>query len=138
MTETWRKDGSRILVVDDYDGTRELVADILRLRGFCVQEAPDGERAWTILTEDPLFDLVITDVDMPMIDGLELLGMIRRRSVPVEVILLTASPAHQVVAQAEELGAFAVLPKPFELEELVRTVQLVLTKPFARKEVSNR
>ncbi len=129
----WEGDRARILVVDDYDGARDVLAEILGRQGFSVQSAPDGNRAWAMLAMDPLFDLVITDLNMPLIDGLELLRKIRERSLPVKVILLTSSPERQVVARARELGAFAVVAKPFELGELMRTVQRAVPKRGPRE-----
>ncbi|MFN3477560.1 MAG: response regulator [Candidatus Methylomirabilales bacterium] len=128
MARARGRERSRILVVEDDNPARELLVEVLGRWGYHVQSAQDGGQAWNLLDEEPRYDLVITDLNMPVLDGLELLQRIRERSLPVEVILLTNAPGHGVVTRAQELGAFAILAKPHDLEELLRTVQLALQR----------
>lgn len=139
MAEIGRGEGARVLVVEDDAWARELLVEVLGRGGYHVQSAQDGGQAWNLLRNpEPLYDLVITDLNMPVIDGLELLQRIRERALPVEVILLTNAPGHGVVTRAQELGAFAILAKPHDLEELLRTVQLALHKASLRRKGGER
>lgn len=133
MARARGRERSRILVVDDDKSARELLVEVLGRWGYSIQSAPDGGKAWNLLNEEPLYDLVITDLNMPVLDGLELLQLIRERSLPVGVILLTNAPGHGVVTRARALGAFAVLAKPHDLEELMRAVQLALHEASLRR-----
>ncbi len=119
---------ARILVVDDDETTREFLAVLLEGKGYGVQSAADGEEAWSLLQGEPGYELVITDLNMPVLDGLHLLQRIRQRSLGVEVILRTGFPAHGAVTKAQELGAFTVVTKPHDLEELLESVELALMR----------
>lgn len=125
----------RILVVDDDAQARELLVEALTKRGYCVQSAHDGEMAWSSLNAGPCYDLVITDLNMPMMDGLQLLQMIRERLLPVEVILWTASSRYGLTTRAQALKAAAVLTKGDGLGKLLQSVELALTARY-RKEAN--
>ncbi len=138
MAQTRDKERARILVVDDDDQSRELLGELLRRRGYRVQSAEDGERAWAHLNMDPGYALVISDLNMPVMDGLTLLHRIRERLLPVPFILWTGFPGHGVATRARQLRAFAVLTKSHDTEELLRTVELALTtRVVAGKEVKD-
>ncbi|HET7854372.1 MAG TPA: response regulator [Candidatus Methylomirabilis sp.] len=123
----------RILVVDDDEQARDLLVEALRRRGYFVQSAQDGEMAWSSLNASPCYDLVITDLNMPMMDGLQLLQMIRERLLPVEVILWTASPRYGLTTRAQALKAAAVLTKGEGLDKLLRSVELALTARYGKR-----
>ncbi len=130
MAEALGGSQARILVVDDDEGARDLLVEVLRRRGYEVHLASDGERALKLFKEKgPFYDLVITDLNMPAMDGLELLQRIREQSLPAKVILLTSSPGRGVITRARELQAFAVLSKPCDLEDLGRAVESALARP---------
>jgi len=120
----------RILVVEDDDDARCLLADALEQRGYWVQTTPDGKAAWRLFSRksESWHDLVITDLNMPEMDGMELLRRIKREFPRIAVILLTTSPGHGVMLKAQALGAFAVLAKPYDLEKLVQTIRSALTE----------
>jgi DNA-binding NtrC family response regulator len=119
---------ARILVVDDDESTREFLVVLLQRKGYGVQSAADGEEAWNLLNGEPGYELVITDLNMPVLDGLHLLQRIRQRSLGVEVILRTGFPAYGLVAKAQELGAFTIVTKPHDLEQLLESVELALKR----------
>ena len=120
-----------ILVVDDHEQSRELLVEFLKMKGYAVQSAPDGDEAWNLLNREPGYDLVITDLNMPVMDGLTLLQKIRERAFPMGVILQTGFAGYGVSTKARELGAFAVLTKPHNLTALVQTIELALARPAA-------
>ena len=122
----------RVLVVDDDAAVRYTIREILESSGMDVAEAADGAQALEALDVDP-FQLVISDLRMPKVDGLELLRKAKARPQPPRVILITAHGSEQRAVEAMKLGAFDYFKKPFEMDELltvvrraVETVQLSL------------
>ena len=112
----------RALVVDDDDGVRYTIRSILEESDFDVEDVPSGEEALARL-EAASFHLVITDLRMPGIDGLELLARIRAKPAPPRVILITAHGSERHAVQAMKLGAFDYFSKPFEIDDLLAVVQ---------------
>lgn len=103
---------ARILLVDDSRMVRAVVRSYLQPRGFVVEEAEDGTSALRKLTESS-FDVVVSDLSMPGMDGLALLQEIRKRELGTEVILLTSHDADMEAAvRALRLGAHDYLTKP--------------------------
>ena len=117
----------RLLVVDDEPGIRSFLAWRLRARGLEVQLACDGEEALDQLERQP-FDLVITDVTMPRLEGLALLETVKRRYPTTEVILMTGFSTVDMAVGAMRLGAFNFLLKPFRLNALLKTVDQALAQ----------
>jgi two-component system response regulator AtoC len=112
---------ARILVVDDEPGLREFVGDSLRLDGHDVVEAEDGRVALKRLDERG-FDLVITDLRMPHVDGLTLLAKLKADQPEVEVIVMTAFGAVDSAVAAMKAGAFDYLQKPLGGPDELRLV----------------
>jgi len=102
---------ARILVADDEPGIREFIADALGPEGHTVVQAANGEEAVTRLAEQA-FDLVLTDLRMPRLDGLGLLRRVRAEQPETEVIVLTAHASVASAVEAMRLGAFDYLQKP--------------------------
>ncbi len=102
---------ARILVADDEPGLREFVVDALALDEHVVVPAPDGRAAAKLLDERG-FDLVITDLKMPGLDGMALLRKVRAEQPEVEVIVMTAHGTVDNAVEAMKLGAFEYLQKP--------------------------
>ncbi len=116
----------RVLVVDDEDAIRELVGTYLRDEGFVVDEAVDGEAAMEGLRRERP-DLVVLDLRLPGIDGLDVLREIRRTS-STFVIVLTARAEEVDRLIGLELGADDYVTKPFSPRELVARVRAVLRR----------
>jgi len=113
-----------ILVVDDDESVREMVADFLReLPSLSVQTAPSGEKALERAHERD-FDLFLTDGQMPSMTGIELLKHLKKEcnDAPVVVMSGDAMMRHRAILG----GADGVLPKPFQREELVGLVKTLL------------
>jgi CheY-like chemotaxis protein len=102
---------ARILVADDEPGLREFVGDALRLEGHDVVEAEDGRVAARRLDERG-FDLLITDLKMPHLDGLALVRKLKAEQPEVEVIVMTAYGTVDTAVEAMKLGALDYLQKP--------------------------
>lgn len=111
----------RILIVDDESSLLLTLAANLELEGFDVVEASSGERALEHV-EQQTFDLVLSDIRMPGISGVDLFRRIRVLRPDLPVILMTGFALESVVHGAIEEGVFAVLPKPFEITHVVATL----------------
>jgi len=118
-----------VLVVDDSSMIRKVVGSMLTTAGFVVEESSDGGRALSRLQDGPPVDLVVCDVHMPKLNGIELLEELRELSIPLpKVIFLSTEGSPRVVRRARELGASGYLLKPVQKEVLLQAVQDVLAK----------
>lgn len=118
----------KILIADDHPSLRQLTCSALRSAGFNeLTSASDGEEAWTLLGRNA-FDLVVTDVEMPRLDGLELLRRIRSHTsfTNLPVILLTAQRTASIVHSASSLGANGFLIKPANATTIARHIRFAL------------
>jgi len=118
----------RLLVVDDSVTTRSLEKSILEAAGYEVVTAADGEAGWKLLQEQDV-DLVITDIEMPRMDGFELTEAIRRskRSHELPVILISARCSDRDKARGIEVGADAYIVKStFDQKELLEALGQLL------------
>jgi DNA-binding response OmpR family regulator len=121
----------KILVVDDEEGARELFFTILTDEGYDVTLANGGQEALTLF-QNGQFDLVVTDIKMPGMDGLQLLQEIRKGGSKVDVIMVTAYGEVETYLKAMSLGAAEYINKPIRIKELKRIVHKVLTEKKAR------
>ena len=117
---------AKILIVEDERLIREVLSGELRKAGHSVVTAADGQEALQIIGTD-IFDLVITDLKMPgRIGGMEILGAVKEISPDTVVIVITAFATFAVGVEAMKLGAYDVLPKPFDNEHVVLKVRTAL------------
>ncbi len=118
--------GKRILTVDNSKTMRDMVSFTLRKAGFDVKEAEDGKKALAVLGGDK-FDLIITDLNMPVMDGITLIKNVRtgsqHRGVPI--LILTTESDGTKKAEGKAAGATGWLVKPFSPEKLIELVQRV-------------
>jgi len=121
----------KILVVDDEEGARELFFTILSDEGYEVSLASGGEEALALFNSTP-FHLVITDIKMPVMDGLQLLQEIRKIGSKTDVIMVTAYGEVESYLKAMSLGAAEYINKPIRIKELKRIVHKVLTEQKAK------
>jgi CheY-like chemotaxis protein len=113
---------SKILVVDDDAESRELIAEVLGANGYLVDSVEDGVAAREAIGRDGGYEIVIADLRMPKETGLELLRKLRKQNYKQRIILMSSFISVLEREQAEELGAHALLEKPFRLSELLRVV----------------
>jgi DNA-binding NtrC family response regulator len=113
---------SRILVVDDKEMMRDSVTTTLARKGHATSAAPDARSALEKIAQRT-FDAIITDLQMPEMDGVELLAAIRRLDEHVPVILMTAYGTIETAVQAMKGGAYDYITKPFSGDELLVTVE---------------
>ena len=115
----------RILVVDDHAPARESVIDVLRCAGYQVAGLASAVEALPRLQREA-FDLVITDLQMPGIDGLELIRQLQQRKIAAQCIMVTAHATIASAVAAMRHGAFDYLEKPFDVSQLERLVERAL------------
>ena len=121
---------ARILVIDDEPDVRRLLVRFLRTLEYEVVEAENGKQAMSILAEATP-DLVLTDINMPEMDGIEVINELRRDGREVPVLAISGGgtfPKETLLANAKILGAVATIEKPFDLDELSRVVEAALAR----------
>jgi DNA-binding NtrC family response regulator len=112
-----------VLLVDDEPGVRFALREVLQDRGYRVVSAGSGAEALAALDG---VDVVVTDLSMPGMDGLELVSRIAARAPALPVILLTAHGSENLVRIASSRGACSCLSKPFDIDEIARVVERAL------------
>ena len=113
----------RILVVDDNPDMAETLADILELKGFSVHAAASGAEALEILQDQPV-DILLTDVKMPGMNGLELYRETRKLYPRLITIFMTAYSADELIQQGMAEGVKTILDKPLDMNFLVRLLSV--------------
>ena len=125
--------GRKILIVDDETSMREFLAILLGREGYQVESAADAESALARLAERS-FDLIISDVKMPGLDGIALLERVKRSWPDTAVLMLTAFTTAEDAVEAMKRGAYDYIAKPFKVEELKILVRNALEKFDLKKE----
>lgn len=119
-----------ILVVDDESPVRDLIVDALSLVSIPSTTASHGMEALKKIREEAI-DLIILDINMPMMDGYEVLQRMREMGISIPVIVLTARLDREDTKRAFELGADDFVRKPFGIEELTLRVQAILRRSMS-------
>ncbi len=131
------KPQERILVVDDQYSVKLLIQRVLTEAGYAVDTAANGIEAIAKLDTEPQFALIITDLSMPDVSGLDVLTAAKKRLPSVEVILITAHSSLESAVAALREGAHDYITKPFEIEELLHSVQQTLAYRHLKLEKAN-
>jgi len=113
---------SRILVIDDEPGMREGCRRTLALEGYAVETAADGDEAWRLVRADG-WDLVLVDIRMPGLGGIELLERIQEFDPDIVCIVISGYATLETAMQAAKRGAYDILPKPFTTDDLLLVVR---------------
>ena len=112
----------RILIVDDEKSIRVTLCEFLKNEGYCADSAPDAVIACSMLDEKD-YDVVITDIIMPRISGMDLLSAIRKKSETLQFIIMTGEPSVDTAIRAVKSGANDYLTKPISKDILLATVK---------------
>lgn len=112
----------KILVVDDEEIIRELIKDYLE-NEYIVEVVGTGEKALEILSKDNNFHVIITDIKLPGISGIELLKKIKEKKSFIQVIIITGYPSLESTIKCVESGANYYILKPFRMDEIKTTVK---------------
>lgn len=112
-----------VLVVDDDAGIRDLLADLVALLGYAVLTAADGYEALETV-ELARIDVIVTDLDMPEMNGRQLAAALQKRQCVIPLIIMTGNHVEESITR--QMGAVAVLAKPFEVAVLASTIDRVV------------
>lgn len=123
-----------ILLVEDLQNPRKALSILLKNEGYTVDEAQDGQKALDKL-KNQFFDLVITDLKMEPVDGMQVLKEVKNRYPTTEVIVITAYGTIENGVEAMKLGAYDYITKPFNNEEFLLLVKRALEKISATQKV---
>jgi len=131
---TLERRGKRLLVVDDDSGIRQMCARALDC--FDVTQATDGRDALSLISQHP-FDIILSDIMMPNLSGLELLRTIKETNPEQMVILMTGYSEKEVILQALKAGADDFISKPVNLLQLRTAIEKAVEKQALRREISS-
>ncbi len=118
---------SKILVVDDEDTLRTVLSQELKGEGYEVETAADGLLALDAIKQNK-FDLVLLDIKMPNMDGFEVLKYIKQNHNDLKIIMLTGFADLKNAIESKKLGAEDFVSKPYDLVDLLTTIERVLSE----------
>lgn len=122
----------RILIVEDELDLQEAIADGLRIEGYAVDTCDDGEAAYELIYEVN-YDLVVLDLNLPKMDGLEVLEKIRDEKPELKVLILSARSSVHDKVKGLDIGANDYLVKPFDFAELEARIRNLLRRKFVQE-----
>jgi len=122
----------KVLVADDDKNLRRVLVNELSDHGFDVDDAEDGIKTMDLLEKDE-YDVLLLDLNMPGLGGMDVLKKIKEIEVPLEIIILTAHATVPTAVKAMQLGAYDYLTKPFQIEELTAVIE----KAYEKKKLLN-
>lgn len=115
----------QLLITDDDRDFRDSLAEALARRGFGLLLASDGCEAIEIIREQPVH-LMLVDMHMPRLSGLETLASLRKLQIPTPCILMSAALDERIVDEAEQLSTATILSKPFSLQTITQAIRHIL------------
>jgi DNA-binding NtrC family response regulator len=130
---SFHDESHRVLVADDEKVIREILSDFLTMEGYVVRTVEDGQAALDEL-EQRSYNLVITDLKMPRMGGIELLEEVNRRGLGVLTVIMTGFGTVETAIDAMKKGAYDYILKPFKVEEVIHIVQRGLEKQRLQQE----
>ncbi|HMD13753.1 MAG TPA: response regulator [Bacteroidota bacterium] len=119
------KPKARILIVDDEDDLRTLLRHILTAQGYQVTAASDGEEAIELIKQQK-FDVALLDIQMPNINGIQVLKYIKEHSPQTQSVMLTGYADLKHAMEAKEFGARDFIGKPYRPEDVLSTIEHIL------------
>lgn len=120
-------DKSKILVVDDEDALRTVLSNELTSEGYDVSTASDGDEAISTIQRG-LYDLVLLDIKMPRLNGFEVLKFVKEKHPKTKVVMLTGFADLKNAIESKKLGAEDFVSKPYDLVDLLTTIERVLSE----------
>ncbi|WP_127588516.1 response regulator [Paenibacillus koleovorans] len=121
-------DKKKVLIVDDQNGIRVLLVEVFSSEGYHTSQASNGKLALEIVRRDPP-DLVLLDMKIPGMDGLDILKHIKQINPSIKVIMMTAYGELDMIKEATDLGALMHFTKPFDIDDLRQAVNKQLRSP---------
>ena len=126
---------AKVLVVDDELSMREFLTILLEREGYESASAASADQALKLLNDD-LFDLIISDVQMPGLNGIDLLARVKAMAPDTAVLMMTAFSAAEQAVEAMKLGAYDYIAKPFKIEEIKLLIRNALEKSNLKREIT--
>lgn len=127
-------DKKKLLIVDDQNGIRILLMEVFSSEGYDTFQAANGKLALElVVNESP--DLVLLDMKIPGMDGLEILKRIKELNTDIKVIMMTAYGELDMIKEATDLGALMHFTKPFDIDEMRVAVNTQLKKNVLEKRI---
>ena len=123
----------KILVVDDETSLRDMLSILLQREGYLVDQAEDGAVAFAQVQENH-YDLIISDIQMPRVTGIELLRQLRDQGNDVTVMMITAFSSTEEAVEAMKLGAYDYITKPFKNDEIRLVIKNALEREHLQQE----
>jgi PAS domain S-box-containing protein len=123
-----------ILLIEDNAGQRRTLFDILKARGYEMFVAGDGAEGFALLKANPV-NLVLTDLGLPDISGIDILREVKVAYPAIQVIILTGSATFDSAVEATNLGAFSYLLKPYDIDQLLMHIQRAIEKQRVEEEL---
>jgi putative nucleotidyltransferase with HDIG domain len=127
------QESNRIMVVDDEQVIRDVLSDFFTSENFVVESVSNGEDALKEL-ESKHYDLVLTDMKMPGLSGIDLLRQIKERKLDTLVIIMTGFGTVDTAVEAMKMGAFDYINKPFKLDELIQVIRRAMNQQRLERE----
>jgi DNA-binding NtrC family response regulator len=124
---------THLLYADDETGLRELVQSHLSLEGYDVDVAADGAETIDLLSKGK-YDVILLDVHMPKMDGIEVLKYMSQRKIFSRLIMLTGDGDPHVISQCAKYGAIDYLTKPYNYHELVEAIERAMSEDISIKQ----
>jgi DNA-binding NtrC family response regulator len=121
------KPKARILIVDDETDLRTLLRHILTAQGYQITDAEDGEEAIELIKKQK-FDIALLDIQMPNINGIQVLKYIKEHSPQTKAVMLTGYADLKHAMEAKEFGARDFIGKPYKLEDVLSTIEHILAE----------
>ena len=119
----------KILIIDDEDIMRNCLCYVLTDDGYSVQTAREGQEGLHLFETDPC-DIVILDIKMPGLSGVEVLKILKNKIFSVQVIMITGYATVQTAVECMKLGAFDYLTKPFDMNQIREVLRQIREKHF--------
>lgn len=129
----------KVLLVDDEKGLRYLLSDVLTSKGFEVRMAKDGQESLDQL-RNRRFDLVITDIQMPRLDGIEMLKVMKKAGRKEKVIIMTGNPTDRRLSGSDMPKVVSHLEKPIQIDAFLETVvaAVATTRKVSKRKTKKR
>lgn len=125
----------RILVIEDEQGLREAIIESLIHEGYLTDGAADGETGLDLIRSG-LYDLVLLDRMIPVLDGLDVMDIVRKLKIDVPIILVTALSQLEDKIEGMDSGADDYITKPFEMKELLARIRMVLRRKGSQSSIN--
>jgi DNA-binding NtrC family response regulator len=123
-----------ILIIDDDQNQRKTLTDIIAAKGYQTLVAADGAAGLAVLQENPV-NLVLTDLGLPDISGIDILSEVKSLYPDIQVLILTGIATVDSAVEATNLGAFSYLRKPYDIDQLLLQIQRAIEKQRVEEEL---